>query len=75
MLVSFVPLCVNGGSVVVFAHTLIPGQSHTLVDIDHAIISMAVLLPFSDSRRVVVSYKQNFVHKVLVKRGSAVAQW
>ena len=31
--------------------------SHTFVEIDHEIISMAILLPSADSRRVVVSYK------------------
>ena len=35
----------------------IPARSHTLVDIDHEIISTAILLPSADSRRVVVSYK------------------
>ena len=31
-------------------------RSHTFVEIDHKIISTAILLPSSDSRRVVVSY-------------------
>ena len=37
----------------------IPAMSHTFVEIDHEIISMAILLPYvyADSRRVVVSYK------------------
>ena len=30
--------------------------------------SMAILLPFADSRRVVFSYKRKYVHKVLVNR-------
>ena len=34
----------------------------------HEIISMAILLPFADSRRVVVSYKRKHVHEVLVNR-------
>ena len=34
--------------------------------IDHEIISMAILFPSADSRRVVVSYKQNYVHEVLI---------
>ena len=42
----------------------IPAQSHTFVEIDHEIISP----PSADSRRVVVSYKQNYVHEVLVDR-------
>ena len=33
---------------------------------DHEIISTAVLLSSADSRRVVVSYKRKYVHKVLV---------
>ena len=33
----------------------IPTQSHTFEEIDHEIISMAILLPSADSRRVVVS--------------------
>ena len=32
-------------------------HSHTFVEIDHEIISMAILLPSADSRRVVVIYK------------------
>ena len=45
---------------------LIPAQSHTFVEIDHEIISTDILLPSADSRRVVVSYKQKYVHEVLV---------
>ena len=30
------------------------------------VISTAILLPSADSRRVVVSYKRKYVHKVLV---------
>ena len=41
-------------------------QSHTFVPIDHDIVSMVILLPSAYSRRVVVSYKQKHVHKVLV---------
>ena len=37
-------------------------QAHTFVGIDHEIISTAILLPFIDSRRVVVSYKGKYVH-------------
>ena len=40
--------------------------SHTLVEINHEIISTVILLPSTDSRRVVVSYKRKYVHKVLV---------
>ena len=42
-------------------------QSHTFVEIDQEIISTAILLPSPDSRRVVVSYKRKYVHKILVK--------
>ena len=45
-----------------------PARSHTFVDIDHEIISTVILLPSADSRRVVVSYKQKYVHKVLEKK-------
>ena len=41
--------------------SLIPARSHIFVEIDHEIISMAILLPSADSRRVVVSYKQKYV--------------
>ena len=48
--------------------SLIPAWSHTFVEIDHEVISMAILLPSADSRRVVVSYKPKYVHWVLVNR-------
>ena len=41
------------------------GRSNTFVEIDHELISTAILLPSADSRRVVVSYKQKYVHEVL----------
>ena len=41
-------------------------RSHTFVEIDHEIISTVILLPSADSRRVVVSYKQKYVHEVLI---------
>ena len=44
----------------------IPAQSHTFPEIDHKIISTTILLPSTDSKRVVVSYKRKFVHEVLV---------
>ena len=43
-------------------------------DWDHDIISMAILLPFADSRRVVVSYEWKYVHEALVKRIVKLAQ-
>ena len=46
--------------------SLIPARSHTFVEIDHEIISTAILLPSNDSRRIIVSYKQKYVHEVVV---------
>ena len=47
--------------------SLMPARSHTFMEIDHEIISTVILLPSADhSRRVVVSYKRKYVHKVLV---------
>ena len=46
--------CLTAGSVVVSS---IHAWPHTFVEIDHEIISTAILLPSADSRRVVVSYK------------------
>ena len=53
---------------------LIPAWFHTLGEIDHEIISTAFLLPSADSRRVVVSYKRKYVHKVLVNYLVKLAQ-
>ena len=52
----------------------IPAWSHTLVEIDHIIISMVIRLPSTDSRRVVVRYKRKYVHEVLVNRVVKLAQ-
>ena len=41
-----------------------PAGSHTFAEIDHEIISTAILLP-SAFKKVVVSYKQKYVHEVL----------
>ena len=46
--------------------SLVPAWSHTFTEIDHEMISTAILLPWADSRRVVVSYKGKYVHQVLV---------
>ena len=46
----------------------IAARSNTFVETDHEIISTAILLPSADSRRVIVSYKQKYVHEVLVNR-------
>ena len=40
--------------------------AHTFVEIEHEIISTAILLPSPDSRRVVVSYKRKYLHEVVV---------
>ena len=44
------------------------------MEIDHDIISTAILLPSADSRRVFVSYKRKYVHEVLVNRLVKLAQ-
>ena len=47
--------------------SLIPSRYHTFVEIDHEIISTVLpSLPLIYSRRVVVSYKRKYVHKLLV---------
>ena len=53
----------------------IPARSHTVMEIDHKIISMTILLPSADhSRMVVVSYKRKYVHELLVKHFFKPAQ-
>ena len=44
----------------------IPARSYTFLEIHHEIISMAILLPSTDSRMVFVSYKRKYVQEVLV---------
>ena len=44
----------------------ITAPSHTFLEIDHEIVSTAILPPSADSSGVVVSYKRKFVHEVLV---------
>ena len=46
--------------------SLITVWSHTFVEIDHELISTAILFPFTDLRRVVVSYKRKCVQELLV---------
>ena len=43
-------------------------------EIDNEVISSAILLPFPDSCRAVVSYKRKYVHKVLVNNLVKLAQ-
>ena len=41
----------------------------TFVETDHELISTVILLPSAESfKRVVVSYKRKYVHKLLVNR-------
>ena len=42
--------------------SLILVRFRTFAKIDHEIISTAILLPCTESRRVVVSYKRKYVH-------------
>ena len=49
-------------------------RSHTFIEIDHEIISMVILLPSTDSRRVVVSYKHKYVNEELVNSFFKLAQ-
>ena len=54
--------------------SLIPAQSHTFMEIDHEKISVVILLLRLFKRRVVVSYKPKYVHKVLVNSLVKLAQ-
>ena len=55
--------------------SLIPARFHTFVEIDHEIISTVISsLPLNHLRRVVVSYKRKYLHKVLVNRLLKLAQ-
>ena len=48
--------------------------SNTFVEIDHEIISTAILLASVDLRRIVVSYKRKYVQEVLVNHLVKLAQ-
>ena len=52
----------------------IQARSHTFVEVDHEIISTAILLPSADSNRVVVIYKGKYVYVVLVNPLVKLAQ-
>ena len=52
----------------------ISARSHTFLEIDHEKIYTAILLLSADSRRIVVSCKQKYVHEVLVNRLVNLAQ-
>ena len=52
----------------------IPAWSHPFLEIDHEIISTAILLTYADLRRVVVIYKRKYVFEVLVNPLVKVAQ-
>ena len=43
----------------------IPAWSHTFAEINHEIISTAIFLPSTDSRRDVVNYKRMFAKHLL----------
>ena len=51
-----------------------PARSNTFMEIDHEIIFTAILIPSAHSRRVVVSYKREYVREVLVNRLVKLAQ-
>ena len=53
--------------------SLIPAWSHTFLKLDHEMISTAILLPSTDSRRV-VSFKRKYVQEVKVNRLVKLAQ-
>ena len=44
------------------------------MDVYHEIISRAILIPSTDSRRIVVSNKRKYVHEVLANRLVKLAQ-
>ena len=54
--------------------SLIPARSHTFMEIDREIISKPILLPSTDSRRVVVRYKRKYVYEALVNHLVKLAQ-
>ena len=54
--------------------SLIPAWSYTYAEIDHKIIATAILLPSTNSRKVVVGYKRKYVHEVLVNSLAKLAQ-
>ena len=58
-------MCLNDDAGVA---SLIPARFHTFVEVDQEIIFTVILLPSADIRRVVVTYKQKYVHEVLVNR-------
>ena len=57
------------------AASSISAWPHTFTELDHEIISMVILLPSADSRRVVVSYKLKYVHEELVNRLVKLGLW
>ena len=52
----------------------IMARSHTFVAMDLEIISTTILLPSADLRRVVVSYKRKYVHKVKLAQEKSVVR-
>ena len=47
----------------------IPARSHTFVEIDHEVIYTVILLLSAESfKKIVVTYKRKYVHRLLVNR-------
>ena len=61
-LTAYVCLTANPG-----VTSLIPVRSHTLVEIDHEIISTVILLPFAESRRVVIRNKPKYSQTLIIQ--------
>ena len=69
------------GRILSFLQTADPGVassilalSHTFLEIDHEIISTAILNPSADWRRLVVSFQWKYVHEVLINSLVKLAQ-
>ena len=69
--IAHLVMCLTAGPGVASS---IPTCSHAFVEIDHEKISTAILLPSSNSGRVVVSYMKKYVKKVLVNGLVKLAQ-
>ena len=48
------------------SHVTYPGVASSIPARSHTFVEMAILLPSTDSKRVVVSYKRKCMHEVLV---------
>ena len=54
--------------------SLIPAQSHTFLEIDHEIFSMVIPLPAAESFKKGFSYRQKYVHELMVNSLFKLAQ-